>query len=74
MGFGVSLVLIALGAILAWAVSVDTEGFNLNTIGYILLAVGAVGALFSMIFWSSWGGWGPGRGREGGRDTVIVDR
>jgi len=53
MGLGVSLILIAAGAILAWAVHVTTTGFNLHTIGYILLVVGIVGALLSMIFWSS---------------------
>jgi hypothetical protein len=56
MGLGVSLILIAAGAIMAWAVNVDTNGFNVNTVGYILLVVGIVGALLSMIFWSSWAG------------------
>jgi hypothetical protein len=57
MGFGVSLILIAAGAILAWAVNVSTNGsVNLHTIGYILLVVGIVGGLLSMIFWSSWAG------------------
>ena len=58
MGIGVSMILIAAGAILIWAVDVTTNGFNLHTIGWILLAVGAIGALFSLIFWSSWGGVG----------------
>ena len=56
MGFGVGLILIAVGAILAWAVNVDTSGFNVNTIGYILLVVGIIGGVLSMIFWSSWAG------------------
>jgi hypothetical protein len=56
MGLGVSLILIAAGAIMAWAVHVQTNGFNVNTVGYILLVVGIVGALLSMIFWSSWAG------------------
>jgi beta-lactamase regulating signal transducer with metallopeptidase domain len=56
MGLGVSLILIAVGAVLAWAVNVDTNGFNVNTIGWILLVVGIVGAILSMIFWSSWAG------------------
>jgi hypothetical protein len=42
-------VLIALGAILAWAVSVDTEGFNINTIGLILVVVGGLGLIISLI-------------------------
>ena len=68
MGMGVSILLIAVGAILAWAVHVSTSGFNLHTIGYILLIVGAIGALLSLIFWSSWGGVGGGR-----RRTVVED-
>jgi hypothetical protein len=68
MGIGVSLLLIAAGAVLAFAVHVSGHGFNLHTIGIILLVVGALGALLSMIFWSSWGG-------VGQRDqTTIVER
>jgi hypothetical protein len=65
MGIGVSLILIAVGAVLAFAVHVSSSGFNIHTIGYILLVVGIVGALISMMFWSSWGGFG-------GR-TVVTD-
>ena len=56
MGIGVSIILIAVGAVLAWAVHVSTNGFNLHTIGYILLVVGAIGILLSLIFWSTWAG------------------
>jgi hypothetical protein len=56
MGLGVSLILIAVGAVMAWAVHVNTTGFNINTVGYILLVVGIIGGLLSMIFWSSWAG------------------
>ena len=49
VGFGGSLFLIAVGAVLAWAVSVETEGFNLNTIGYILMVVGALGVVLTLI-------------------------
>jgi hypothetical protein len=58
MGIGVSLILIAVGAVLAFAIDVSTSGFNIHTVGYILLVVGIVGALISLIFWSSWGGIG----------------
>lgn len=68
MGIGVSLILIAVGAVLAFAVDVSTSGFNLNTIGYILLIVGALGVLISMMFWSTWGGFGGSR-----RTTVVED-
>ena len=56
MGIGVSLLLIAVGAILIWAVDVTVSGVELVTVGWILLVVGAIGALLSLIFWSSWGG------------------
>jgi hypothetical protein len=56
MGIGVSLLLVAAGAILIWAVDVQVSGVELVTVGWILLIVGAIGALLSMIFWSSWGG------------------
>jgi hypothetical protein len=72
MGVGVSLMLIAAGAILAWAVDVSTSGFNVNTIGYILLVVGIIGLMLSMIFWSSWAG--PGyftRGRRVVEDDTV---
>ncbi|HSJ82721.1 MAG TPA: DUF6458 family protein [Acidimicrobiia bacterium] len=49
VGFGGSLFLIAVGAILAFAVSVEAEGFNLNTIGIILMVVGALGAILTMV-------------------------
>jgi hypothetical protein len=68
MGIGVSLILIAAGAILAFAVHVTGNGFNIHTIGIILLVVGAIGALLSLIFWSSWGGVGGAR-----RETVIEE-
>jgi hypothetical protein len=72
---GTSIFLIAVGAILAFAVTVEAEGVNLNTIGLILLIVGAVGVVLSMIFWSSWGGFGGARveGRSGGRRTVVEE-
>ena len=48
-GFGGSLFLIAVGAILAFAVSVEAEGFNLNTIGFILIGVGALGLVLTLV-------------------------
>ena len=69
MGIGVSLVLIAVGAILTWAVNADASGVDLQTVGIILMVVGAVGGLISLIFWSSWGGFGGYR-----RDVVVRDR
>ena len=56
MGFGTSILLIAVGAILRFAVSVTTTGFNLHSIGLILMIVGALALVLSIVFWSSWGG------------------
>jgi hypothetical protein len=70
MGLGVGIFLVAVGAILAFAVNVDTAsaGVNLHTIGLILLAVGALGIVLSLVFWSSWAG--PGYFRR--RTTTNV--
>ncbi|HEY2090517.1 MAG TPA: DUF6458 family protein [Thermoanaerobaculia bacterium] len=83
MGTGVSIVLIAVGAVLAWAVNATTSGFNVHTVGYILLVVGIIGLLLSMIFWSSWAGPGYFSSRRrtmvtdgpatGGRRTVVEE-
>jgi Domain of unknown function (DUF6458) len=56
MGIGVGMILIAAGAILAWAVDVSTSGVDLNVVGYILLVVGVLSMLVSLVFWSSWAG------------------
>jgi Domain of unknown function (DUF6458) len=64
MGIGTSIFLIAVGAILAFAVHVtNTSGIDLHTIGWILMIVGGIGALLSLVFWSSWGGVGTYRRR-----------
>ena len=60
MGLGTSIVLIAAGAILRFAVTVTTTGFNLHTIGVILMIAGALGLVLSIAFWGSWGGFGGG--------------
>lgn len=49
MNIGVSIFLITLGAILTFAVHVSTEGFDINTIGVILLVVGSIWLLLSLI-------------------------
>ena len=50
MGLGSSLFLIAIGAILRFAVNVSGHGFNIHTIGIILMIVGIVGLVISL-FW-----------------------
>ena len=67
MGISVSLVLIAVGAILTWAVTATATGIDLNVVGVILMIVGVAGLVLSMIFWSSWGGFG-------GPSTTVVTR
>jgi hypothetical protein len=82
MGVAVSLVLIAAGAILTWAVTAEAEGIDVNTVGVILLVVGLVGLVLSLIFWSSWGGFhrratyvegGPVRRAAPPRRTTVVE-
>jgi hypothetical protein len=70
MGLGVSIFLIAVGAILTWAVNATVSGLELQTIGVILMVVGALGLVLSMIFWSSWGGFHG----ETRRTTYVDDR
>ena len=43
-----SILLIAAGAILTWAVENNSSGFDLRMIGIILLVVGAVGLIASL--------------------------
>ncbi len=65
MGIGSSLFLIAVGAILYFAVNADISGLEISTIGVILMVVGIVGLLISLFFLSS--------ARRGDR-TVVHDR
>jgi hypothetical protein len=70
LGLGVSLFLIAGGAILVWGVDKAVAGLNLDAIGVILMVIGIIGLVLSMIFWSSWGGVGGGATR---RTTYVED-
>ena len=54
MGLGTSIFLIAVGAILRFAVSVSTTGFNIHTIGLILMIVGIVGLVISLLWMTVW--------------------
>jgi len=53
MQIGTALVLIAIGAILTFAVNVTADGFNINTIGVILMVVGGIGLLISLVMYGS---------------------
>jgi hypothetical protein len=68
MRIGTSIVVMAIGAIMAFAVEVDrAEGFNINTAGIILLIVGAVGLLASIALAAP-------RRRTVVEDRVVDDR
>ena len=69
MGIGVSLFLIAIGAILAFAVNTTVNGLDIQTVGWILMVIGGVGFLLSLAFWSTWGGFASRR-----RDVVVEHR
>ena len=65
MGIGVSIFLLAAGAILSFAVDTNVEGVNLDAIGMILMLVGGLGLLFSLLVFNDWAPW---RDR---RDPVV---
>lgn len=50
MRLGTSLVLLAIGAVLRWAVTATTTGVNLHTVGVILMIIGAIGFVVSL-YW-----------------------
>jgi hypothetical protein len=55
------------------AVTVSASGFNINTVGIILMLAGALGLLLSLLFWSSFSPWSRRRTVARG-DTVIEER
>jgi uncharacterized iron-regulated membrane protein len=54
MTFGSSIFLIAVGAILRYAVTTTVSGINLQTVGLILMIVGIIGLLLSLLYWTMW--------------------
>lgn len=66
MGIGVSVFLMAVGAVMTFALDVKSNsGFNLDTIGIILMVAGALGLLVSMVVFG---------GRGGRSETVVEER
>ena len=65
MGLGTSIFLIAVGAILKFAVNWQVNEVDLQAVGVILMISGALGLVLSLIFWNSWGGFG--------RRDLVVD-
>jgi hypothetical protein len=66
MGIGTSIFLIAVGAILKFAVHASISGLSLQTVGVILMVVGVLGLVLSFFWLSSW--------RDRRRDVVVEDR
>lgn len=54
MGIGMSILLIAVGAILHWAIHWNSQNVNISTIGVVLFVVGLVGLVLSMVLWGPW--------------------
>jgi hypothetical protein len=63
MTVGVSLLLVAAGAILIWGVTGEASGIDVDAIGVILIVVGVIGFVLSLLFWERWGWGGPTRRR-----------
>ena len=51
MGIGASIFLIAVGAILAFAVNVDLGGLDINVVGWILMIAGVLGLVMTTLIW-----------------------
>ena len=66
MGIGASIFLIAVGAILAFAVNYDISGLDIAVIGYILMIVGVIGLIMTAFIW--------GPRRTAGRGDVVEER
>ena len=58
MGIGISIILMAVGAVLAFAVHVSSSGVDINTVGVILMIVGGIGLLVTLVVFGG-GGFGP---------------
>ncbi len=58
MGIVISLILIAFGAILTWAVNATSSSIDVDVVGVVLMVVGFVVFLISVVLWRTW--WGAG--------------
>jgi hypothetical protein len=68
MGIGASIFLIALGAILTFAVHASLSGVSIQTIGIILMIAGALGLIVTLVVWA------PRRRTAVADDRVATDR
>jgi hypothetical protein len=71
MGIGTSIFLIAVGAILKFAVTAHVSGIALATVGTILMIVGVLGLLISLFMLASWNDRAAPRDRYVERDTLV---
>jgi hypothetical protein len=74
MGFVISLILIAFGAILTWAVNSTSGAIDVNVVGVILMIIGFVVFALSIVLWRSWWGAGFWGGWYGEGDAPVVRR
>ena len=72
MGIGVSIFLIAIGAILAFAVNAEISGLDIDVVGVILMVGGAIGLLLSLFVIDSWRR-RPGYGGSVREERVVRD-
>jgi hypothetical protein len=52
MGIGVGLILVAIGAVLTFAVNTTVSGINIHTVGVILMVVGVVGVIIDLVIFA----------------------
>ncbi len=74
MGIGVSIFLLASGAILSFGVEEQPSGVNLDTIGIILMLIGGLGLLLSLLLFDDWRPWGRDRVAYDDRRVYDTDR
>jgi hypothetical protein len=71
MTIGTSLLLIAIGAILKYAVTADVSGFDIQTAGVILMLIGILGLILSLLYTFVWSE--NARRRRAGPDAYGYD-
>lgn len=70
MATGFSLMLIAVGAIIAFAINASVSGVDIDAIGVILIIVGVIGLVFSLLFLASFAPFGSRETGGHGHDHV----
>ena len=74
MGIVISLVLIAFGAILTWAVHSTSSSIDVDVVGVVLMVVGFLVFLISIVLWRTWWGMGFWGGWYDDRAPVVRRR